>query len=257
MDGEFELYQLHVLLHFIIRFQVSWSINQSFGPSSIRWAKVDLSRSSNCFSPQSFSWIVHIFFLHSISLCHLTTFCVVFPRLVSLQSSLPTPSSSSFHWTLSECAPHTFKLSLCNLLHKIPVFSKQFQNLIIWHKSSPANLEHSPVAPHLKSIYPSFCFLCQCPRLWSICKTRKDLGFNDVFLYCDVDVASQKFFILQESHLRLSNSTFFSISPFFPSWYRYESWQPPVFLTVYSSILWEVSVNYLFVMATVISIWQL
>ena len=148
-------------------------------------------------SPQPFSWVVHIFFLCSISLCHPATLCVVFPLLVFLQSSLPKPSSSAFRWTLSECA-RKLKLSFYNLLHKIPVFSYHFQNLIIWHKSSPADLERSPVTPHLKCIYPSFCFLYQRPRLWS--KNRKDMGFNALLLYCDIYVASQKFFILQESH---------------------------------------------------------
>ena len=74
--------------------------------------------------------------------------------------------------------------------------SSRTLSITIWHKSSPANLEHSPVAPHLKSIYPSFCFLCQCPRLWSICKTRKDIDFNDWKAFSGFEASGVIFFNL-------------------------------------------------------------
>ena len=41
----------------------------------------------------------------------------------------------------SQNVPRKLKLSFYNLLHKIPFSSHHFQNLIIWHKSSPALLQ--------------------------------------------------------------------------------------------------------------------
>ena len=108
--------------------------------------------------------------------------CLPTPRFPSILPSKTLIISLPLD-TLRMC-PRKLKLSFYNLLHKILVFSYHFQNLIIWHKSSPADLEHSPVTPHLKCIYPSFCFLYQRPRLWSICKNRKDMGFNYLLLYC-------------------------------------------------------------------------
>lgn len=75
-------------------------------------------------------------------------FYIIKPTCVHSSVPVNHPSSLAFHWTLWK-----LQLCLCNLLHKLPVLSYQIQNLIIWHKSSPADLEQCSVSAHVSELY--------------------------------------------------------------------------------------------------------